>query len=320
MSALSLRICVPLLSIAFAPLAVRSLMAEPSPPRVFFVTEWSGGSGTDALLGPVALALGPTGRIYVAEQSGDRIQVFTRDGRFVTRWGRRWECHCQAGGSDGRFFLPSDVAVDDWGNVYVSDLGHYVNSWPARVQKFTADGAFLSAWEGSAAGRFSYPRGLATDASGNVYVADWGNNLVQVFAGDGGFLEAWSAPQTWSLAVDDARRRVYVDRVVSRSDGSRTYADREIAVFSPAGELTARFTQPDQPARIAVDQEGRVYGTRESSVKVYSPEGELLVEWGSHGSGPGQFGQATGIAVDEQGFVYVADFVNQRIQVFRVEF
>ena len=51
-----------------------------------------------------------------------------------------------------------------------------------RIQKFSSDGEFLKAWAGSDAadGAFNRPSGLAVDANGVLYVADWGNERVQV--------------------------------------------------------------------------------------------------------------------------------------------
>jgi len=70
------------------------------------------------------------------------------------------------------------VATDGSGNVYVADEYNH------RIQKFDANGAFLTAWgsQGSGDGQFQYPFGVATDGSGNVYVADEGNSRIQKFA------------------------------------------------------------------------------------------------------------------------------------------
>lgn len=73
---------------------------------------------------------------------------------------------------------PSDLAVDRRGNVFVTD----VDERP-RIVKFDARGRFVTeiARKGSKPGSLDLPRSLATDASGNVYVADSGNARIQVF-------------------------------------------------------------------------------------------------------------------------------------------
>jgi hypothetical protein len=79
---------------------------------------------------------------------------------------------------------PTDVAWDAQGNIFVADgLGN------ARVAKFTRDGVFVKSWgsRGSGDNQFHTSRGIAVDAAGNVYVADRGNNRIQVFDNDGNF-------------------------------------------------------------------------------------------------------------------------------------
>jgi tripartite motif-containing protein 71 len=80
------------------------------------------------------------------------------------------------------------VAVDlKTGNVYVADLA-------GRIEKFTTDGKFIKSWgsPGSADGQFRTPTGIAVDLSGNVYVADGGNDRIQKFTGEGQFVSKWS--------------------------------------------------------------------------------------------------------------------------------
>jgi len=74
------------------------------------------------------------------------------------------------------------------------------------------------------------------------------------------------------------------------------------------------------PAIVAVNSEGNIYmiptGEERIRVLVYSPAGDFLKEFGSYGEGDGQFKSPTGIAIDSQDFIYIADCVNNRIQKF----
>lgn len=74
--------------------------------------------------------------------------------------------------------IPDAVAIDSSGNVYVAEWGNN------RIQKFTADGTFITKWgsHGTANGQFNDPTGIAVDSSGNVYVADYDNYRIQVFS------------------------------------------------------------------------------------------------------------------------------------------
>src|SRR5262249_20140558 len=90
-----------------------------------------------------------------------------------------------AGIRGDNFNRPADVAFDRAGNIYDGD-GFGSNN---RVAKFTKDGNFVKSWgqTGSAQGKFNTIRGIASEASGNIYVADAGNKRIQVFDGDGMF-------------------------------------------------------------------------------------------------------------------------------------
>ena len=62
-----------------------------------------------------------------------------------------------------------------------------------RIQKFSSNGTFITKWgeSGSDQGQFVFPSGIATDTSGNVYVADTGNNRIQKFTSNGTFITEW---------------------------------------------------------------------------------------------------------------------------------
>ena len=84
------------------------------------------------------------------------------------------------------FNRTADVTWDRAGNIYVAD-GASRTAGNARVAKFDKDGHFLKSWgsRGSEPGQFNGIRGIVIDAQGNVYVADAGNQRIQVFDGDG---------------------------------------------------------------------------------------------------------------------------------------
>jgi hypothetical protein len=79
------------------------------------------------------------------------------------------------------FYLPAAVAVDRANNIYVLDSGNN------RIQKFSADGKFLTSFGrfGQGPGEFIYPGWLAIDGSGNLYVSDPHNRRLQILGPDG---------------------------------------------------------------------------------------------------------------------------------------
>ena len=155
-----------------------SAATEDPPP---FILKWGLlGSAAGQFMEPHGIAVAPLGNVYVADFGNNRIQKFGPSGAFLTEWG-------SAGSSDGSFFGPVAVAVDQVGNVYVAENGSNSTVNQHRVQKFSSDGAFITKWGslGHEAGEFNSPYGIAVDLTGNVYVADSGNDRIQKFSPDG---------------------------------------------------------------------------------------------------------------------------------------
>jgi DNA-binding beta-propeller fold protein YncE len=113
------------------------------------------------------------------------------------------------------------VATDAVGDVYVTDLNNQ-----RRIQKFTSTGTYLTQWgsPGSGDGQFNFPYGVATDADGNVYVADTFNHRIQKFTNTGTYLCEWGSPGSddgqfdgpFAVATDDAGNVYVTDRGNSR--------------------------------------------------------------------------------------------------------
>ena len=91
-----------------------------------------------------------------------------------THWGER-------GSAPGQFNGPAGIAIDPQDNIYIADQHNN------RVQKFSADGEYISGWgePGSGDGQFDLPWGIGLGADGAVYVCDWRNDRVQKFSADG---------------------------------------------------------------------------------------------------------------------------------------
>jgi DNA-binding beta-propeller fold protein YncE len=102
--------------------------------------------------------------MYTADSGNNRVQKFTTDGKFITKWGTE-------GTKNGEFKTLHDVAVDLSGKyVYTLELGNN-----HRIQKFSADGQFITKWsfEGfEGAKSYRDPHQIAIDSLGNVYLPD----------------------------------------------------------------------------------------------------------------------------------------------------
>ena len=139
---------------------------------------------TEGLNDPVGLAIDTTNRfLYVVDTQQDQVLVYDADSlKLLRRMGTGGKNHFLT--SPGDFAAPQDVAVDQDGNVYVTDT---LNN---RVEIFDADGNFISQFgkHGDGPGYFARPKGIAVDCDGHIWVADEMEDRLQVFNRDGQLL------------------------------------------------------------------------------------------------------------------------------------
>ncbi len=243
-------------------------------------------------------------------------------------------------GAAAQFSGSTGVAVDAAGNVYVADnYNHRIRKVSPTGVVTTLAGSTQGYADGTgAAAQCNNPSGVAVDVAGNVYVADWGNNRIRKVSPAGVVTTLAGSTQgyadgTGAAAKFDGPVGVAVDAAgnVYAADSS----NRRICKVSPAGVVTtlagstkgyadgtgaaAKF---DDPAGVAVDASGNVYVADwgNNRIRKVSPVGVVTTLAGStrgYSDGTGasaKFSNPTGVAVDEAGNVYVADWGNNRIR------
>jgi len=280
-----------------------------------------GAAGSDAgqLNHPKGIALDSDGNVYVADANNHRVEVFTREGKFLRQWGGQ-------GNLSGQFQEPWSVAVDpDAGAVYVAD------TWNHRIQKFDLEGQFVTSWgsfgdtggQAAGSGHSLYgPRDVALDGDGNLWVADTGNKRVLKFDPDGGLLGQWGgagdAPGQFLEPVGiafDEQGSVYVADTWNQRIQKFTPDFTPIAQWPVVGwESTSVVNKP----YLATDRAGSVYATDPENYRLlkFNAEGELLKVWGQYGSDASSLNLPTGVGVSKAGEVFVADSDNNRLVVF----
>lgn len=186
-----------------------------------------------------------------------------------------------AGTGEGQLATPRNVTVGPDGRVYVVDSGNN------RVQVFDQDGQFLRAWgtAGSEAGQFNEPWGIAADEN-HVYVADTWNHRIQKFTLDGDYVAGFGS---------------------SGSPDTET-GDEGLGLFYG-------------PRSILLLQDGRllVTDTGNHRLQVLDRDGNFLFQVGGFGNNLGQMNEPIGLSQGPDGFVYLADTWNGRMQQFAPE-
>lgn len=272
-----------------------------------FLLQWGTlGTGAGQLTSPRGVAVGPSGAVYVIDES--RVQKFTSDGAFVRGWGTQ-------GSLAGQFSVPYGLCTSPDGKVYVADSGN------SRVEVFDADGNFLFQFggPGSAPGQFFHPKSAACDSLGNVYVTDGLNDRIEEFDASGTFIRQWggvgAGPGQFNLPDYVA---VGPGGVVYVTDSGNNRVQKFDAQGHFLGTLGAGVPNVGftTPVGVATDARGTVFVCDASRVQAFDSNGAFLARWGTSGSGPGQFSSSYGIATDRSGDVYVADNGNNRVQKF----
>jgi trimeric autotransporter adhesin len=258
-----------------------------------------GGPATSAQLNfPNGVAADNSGNLYIADYGNDRVRKVTPAGIISTVTGNGTAGYSGDGGpaTSAQLYVPNSVAVDNSGNLYITDYGN------GRVRKVTPAGIIstiagngTSGYSGdggpATSAQFYSTDGVVVDNSGNLYIADVGNNRV---------------------------RKVTPAGIISAIAGNGTFG------YSGDGG-PATSAQLNAPNALAVDNSGNLYITDNgnSRVRKVTPAGIISTVAGNGSQGySGDGGPATsaqllqprGVTVDKSGNLYIADSFNGRIR------
>ncbi len=261
-----------------------------------------GKSATAAnLFNPFSVAVDSSGGVYIAD-SGNHVVRKVSGGNIAPYVGNNFLGPGFSGDGgravDGQLDSPFNLALDSSGNLYVSDTGN------DRIRKITTAGTittYAGGYGGGAFGgdggpainaRLNQPRGLRLDAAGNLYFADSASNRI---------------------------RKVAVDGTITTVAGVGT------AGFSGDGGL-ATAAQLNRPLDVAVDAAGNLYIADYNNQRIRRVGGNGIITTiagNGRAAYAGDGGPATsanlnfptGVVVDGNGNVYVADNANSVIRL-----
>jgi DNA-binding beta-propeller fold protein YncE len=303
-----------------------------------FVTKWGcSGTGDGRFDGAGGIALDGDGHVYVAEgaDGNRRIQTFTSDGTFITKWGTGGGFNLDvdpvgtvylseggmikrytANGSPITTWGPYETGLD-LGPIAVDGTGFVFVLAGDSVLKIDGNGTIVGRWE--IPGEYAVPLDIDVDSAGNVYVVDMDSGIIK-FTADGTYITKIEYYYPFRIAIDTAD-----DIWVTHKHG--------VSKVTPSGadigylELQEGFSVND----IGVNGAGNVYTMGGNLVMKWAPgaptptptptpsplpQYHFVQKWGTEGSPPGEFSAPGDIAGDDAGHLYVADTGMDRVQKF----
>ncbi|MCJ7578065.1 MAG: NHL repeat-containing protein [candidate division Zixibacteria bacterium] len=273
--------------------------------------------GSSFLSHPTGIAIDPQGNLFIADTDNDRVVKCDGEGNFLKETGGfGWE--------EGQFNRPTFITTDNGLNIYVADTQN------KRVQRFDRNLNFIStipAYGGISDkielsddfSGFGLLEGIAVTSAGELLLSDIEDDCVikldnfyaysRTFGGFG--YGGGSLLDPLGISVD-RKGNVYV--ADSQNDRVAIY-DLFGNFLKSLGETTLR-----KPGGVTVGEDGLIYvaNTEKNSIAIFNPEGNLVLEYGTWGSGMGNFSKPTDLKLGRDNKLSVVDSGNNRICVFEI--
>ncbi len=293
------------------------------------------GTGATEFKEPAGITINQsTHNVYIADKENNRIEELNSSGVFVEiiGWGvsdgktelEVCKANCKAGISgsgSGQFNSPVGIAIDSHGDLLIADQGNN------RIETISETGSYISQFgsKGSGNGQFSEPNGVVI-SEGSLYVVDKGNDRTEQLSLSGSYIGQFGNKGSGSgqlekptcIAANPSTGTLYVC----------DYGNERMEEFSPVGKFLTEWgtwgsKHPQSfPAGAAVGATGKLYIIDPWANEVGTwipPEAgaanlNYSTQFGSKGTGNGQFTEPTDTAIDGKGSLWSTDTANNRIE------
>jgi tripartite motif-containing protein 2/3/tripartite motif-containing protein 71 len=256
---------------------------------------------------PFGVAISNEGHIIVSQFYSQSVTVLDKEGKQLKSF---------AAGKDVKFSHPHGVAVTPDNFILVAD--------EHKIQKISMDGKLIACVgkQGSNSLQFNGPCGIAVSPiTGQVYIADKYNHRVQVLNPDLSFAFAFGSnasskgnfkhPRFISI---DSRGMVYVSDRENYRIQKFTSKGKFISLFGTHGP---DFGQLKRPEGIAIHNDLiYVADVLSDRISIFTMDGDFIHCFGSEGTNKDQFNGPCGITFDDEGFLYICDYHNNRVLVY----
>ena len=308
---------------------------------------------------PTSVAVDSSGNLYIVDADNNRIRKVTASSGIITTVaGNGTAGYSGDGGAatSAELDTPFGVAVDASGNIYIVDVNN------DRIRKVTASTGIITTVAGNGTWGYSgdggaatsaelfSPLGVAVDASGNIYIADSGNNRIRKvtastgiittvagngtggYSGDSGVATSAELNSPFGVAVD-ASGNIYI--VDSGNNRIRKMTASTGIITTVAGNGTGGYSgdsgvatsaELNSPYGVAVDASGNIYiaDTYNLVIRTVTASTGIITTVAGNGtagsSGDGgaaasaELSYPTAVVVDSPGNFYIADYNNNKVR------